>query len=120
MFTVESVDDTVARLSQTPGPMADEQLKGAWRTPSLRDVAMTGPYMHDGILATLSDVIWHYDQADGVAAARGTSLGSIGSLRLSADEREDLVAFLSSLTGTSPEFPLLAAPPGQPGAQRAQ
>ncbi|MEO5770029.1 MAG: cytochrome c peroxidase [Polyangia bacterium] len=113
-------DDTVARLSQTPGPMADEQLKGAWRTPSLRDVAMTGPYMHDGILATLSDVIWHYDQADGIAAAAGTSPGSIGGLRLSADEREDLVAFLSSLTGTSPQVPLLAAPPGQPGAQRAQ
>ncbi|MEP6653315.1 MAG: cytochrome c peroxidase [Myxococcales bacterium] len=127
-------DDAAAPLSQTPAPMPmpDEQLKGTWRTPSLRDVAMTGPYMHDGILATLSDVVWHYDQADGIGAAHAArsnsqmgdlqipSLGSIGSLRLSADEREDLVAFLFSLTGTSPGVPLLAAPPGQSGEQRAQ
>ena len=36
-------------------------LKGAWRTPSLRNVALTAPYMHDGSLATLEDVVWHYN-----------------------------------------------------------
>ena len=38
-----------------------ETLKGAWRTPSLRNVALTAPYMHDGRYATLQEVIWHYN-----------------------------------------------------------
>jgi cytochrome c peroxidase len=39
----------------------DQSLKGAWRTPSLRDVALTAPYMHDGYYRTLEDVVWHYN-----------------------------------------------------------
>jgi cytochrome c peroxidase len=42
-------------------PYSDD-LKGTWRTPSLRDVALTPPYMHDGYYKTLEDVVWHYDQ----------------------------------------------------------
>jgi len=45
----------------------DPSYKGAWRTPSLRDVATTGPYMHDGYYKTLEDVIWHYN-AGGTAS----------------------------------------------------
>ena len=41
-------------------PLTDT-LKGAWRTPSLRNVALTAPYMHDGRYATLQEVIWHYN-----------------------------------------------------------
>src|SRR4029079_7277204 len=69
---------------------------GAWRTPSLRDVAMTGPYMHDGVYATLADVVWHYDQG-GAAATLGKS--ELAPLLLSDRDRDDLVAFLESLTG---------------------
>lgn len=88
----------------------DESLKGAWRTPSLRDVAMTGPYMHDGTFATLSDVVWHYDQGGGSGAGAETvGRSELASLNLTADERNDLVAFLSSLTG-GPLNPLLAGP----------
>jgi cytochrome c peroxidase len=79
-------------------PPALAVVRGAWRTPSLRDVALTGPYMHDGAFASLADVVWHYDQ--GVAANDiGPVAAEIKPLRLSARERADLVAFLQSLTG---------------------
>ncbi len=62
-----------------------------YRTPMLRDVALTPPYMHDGSLKSLSEVVEFYD--------RGGHPGGPGRLHLSASEREDLVAFLESLTG---------------------
>ncbi len=37
-------------------------MKGAFKTPGLRDVALTGPYMHDGSYTTLEEVIEHYDR----------------------------------------------------------
>jgi cytochrome c peroxidase len=76
-------------------------LEGAWRTPSLRNVALTPPYMHDGALATLEDVIWHYNT--GGRAATGERVGvpaaQLKPIGLSAAEIADLVAFLESLTG---------------------
>jgi cytochrome c peroxidase len=70
---------------------------GEFKVPSLRNVAQTAPYMHDGSLATLADVVRHYSEispdrlhADGEAILK--------PLRLSADEAADLVAFLESLT----------------------
>ena len=76
-------------------------LEGAWRTPSLRNVALTPPYMHDGALATLEDVIWHYNT--GGRAVTGERVGhpaaQLKPIGLSAAETADLVAFLESLTG---------------------
>ena len=67
-----------------------------YRTPSLRNVALTAPYMHDGSLATLADVVAFYD-AGGVAnELLDPRLQPLG---LSEEERRDLVAFLESLTG---------------------
>ncbi|HVU51245.1 MAG TPA: cytochrome c peroxidase [Polyangia bacterium] len=80
---------------------------GAWRTPSLRDVAMTGPYMHDGAIATLEDVVWHYDQA---TAGAGWGTPEISPLLLSDQDRADLVAFLKTLTGV-PGPPALVSRP---------
>lgn len=73
--------------------------KGAFRTPSLRNVALTAPYMHDGSLKTLKDVVDFY-------AGGGTSNPQldpeIHELKLSGQDRADLVAFLESLTGEPP------------------
>ena len=73
-----------------------ESDKGAFRTPGLRNVALTAPYMHDGSLKTLKDVVDFY-------AGGGTSNPQldpeIHELKLSGQERADLVAFLESLTG---------------------
>lgn len=71
------------------------ELEGAWRTPSLRDVELTAPYMHDGVYATLEEVVDAYDRG-GASADRSVQ---VKPLLLTAGERADLVAFLRSLTG---------------------
>jgi len=53
--------------------------------------------MHDGSLTTLPDVLWHYSEADG-ATTFGAS--ELAPLPLDGRDRDDLVAFLQSLTGT--------------------
>jgi cytochrome c peroxidase len=70
--------------------------RGAFKTPTLREVARTAPYMHDGSLATLEAVVDYYD--------RGGNLNplldpEIRPLRLSADDKRALVAFLATLSG---------------------
>jgi cytochrome c peroxidase len=74
--------------------------RGAFKTPSLRNVALTAPYMHDGSLASLEAVVDFYDR--GGDAQPGQSW-KIFPLKLRADEKADLVAFLNSLTGRNPD-----------------
>jgi cytochrome c peroxidase len=73
--------------------------KGAFKTPSLRNVALTAPYMHDGSLKTLKDVIDFY-------VGGGTSNpwrdAKMKELHLTAREKQDLIAFMESLTGKMP------------------
>jgi len=69
---------------------------GQFKVPSLRNVALTAPYMHDGRLATLRDVVRHYSELDLERIhVHGEQL--LRPLRLSPGESEDLVAFLESL-----------------------
>lgn len=71
--------------------------RGAFKTPSLREVALTPPFMHDGSLATLEDVIEYYDKG----GTRNENLDAdVRELHLSADERLALAAFLRALSGT--------------------
>lgn len=67
-----------------------------FRTPSLRNVALTAPYMHDGSLATLTDVVAYYDAG---GSGDPDQDPRIRPLHLSAGDRAALVAFLESLTG---------------------
>lgn len=67
-----------------------------YRTPSLRNVVLTAPYMHDGSLATLEEVVEFYD-AGGVENPQLDPL--IKPLGLSAEEKRQLVAFLGALVG---------------------
>jgi cytochrome c peroxidase len=90
----------------------DPTQRDAWRTPSLRDVALTAPYMHDGVYATLDEVIQHYDQGGG-APAGGSKANELSPLLLSDGERSDLVAFLQTLTG-KPDRPELHVAPKTP------
>ena len=66
---------------------------GAFRTPSLRNVSLTAPYMHDGSIATLSQAV------DEELYRRGRVLKY--PIPLTVNERHDLVAFLDSLTSPS-------------------
>jgi cytochrome c peroxidase len=72
------------------------KLRYAFKTPTLRDVARRAPYMHDGALATLDEVIALYDRG-GIERPSRSEL--IAPLRLTPDEKADLIAFLETLTG---------------------
>jgi cytochrome c peroxidase len=72
--------------------------KGSFRTPDLRNVAKTGPYMHDGSLKTLKDVVDFYE---GGGTSNPYLDKEIKELKLSSQDKADLVAFLESLTGRS-------------------
>lgn len=82
---------------------------GSFKTPTLRNVAVTAPYMHDGSLETLDEVVIHYN--NGGVTAEGDPVndflsGGIRPLNLTDEEMDDLVAFMEALT--SPEFADLA------------
>ena len=69
-----------------------------YRTPSLRNIALTAPYMHDGSLATLKEVIQFYNRG-GIANKNLDPL--LHPLHLSTTEMDDLEAFLNALTGSN-------------------
>jgi cytochrome c peroxidase len=74
---------------------------GRFRVPTLRNVAITAPYMHDGSIATLKEVVEHYmrgGRATATGVANPLKDAKIRPLSLTSDERDDLVAFLESLT----------------------
>jgi cytochrome c peroxidase len=74
--------------------------RGAFRTPTLRNVAKTGPYMHDGSKKTLKEVVDFYK---GGGSSNPQLDKEIKELKLSGQERADLVAFLEALTCESPK-----------------
>lgn len=71
--------------------------KGAFKTPTLREIANTAPYMHDGSVATLEEVIEYYDRGGNTNPYLDEN---IVPLHLSADEKRALLAFLRALSGT--------------------
>lgn len=70
---------------------------GEFKLPSLRNVALTAPYLHDGRLATLADVVRHYSELD-LDRLHADGERILEPLHLSAREQADLVAFLRSLS----------------------
>ena len=69
-----------------------------FKTPSLRNVAVTAPYMHQGQLATLEEVVAFYDTLEGAAETHHQAERILQPLDLTPEERADLVEFLVSLT----------------------
>ena len=110
----EECDGRVGFYSQLIALGAEkQQLVGRWRTPSLRDVALTSPYMHDGLYDTLWEVVEHYDRG-GDQGAIGVKDPQIRPLRLTGQEKNDLAAFLETLTGAPLPAELVTAPPPLP------
>ena len=87
----------IGRESVTNDP-AD---RGKFKTPALRNVALTWPYLHDGSAATLDDVVELYDSG---GVPNPTLDRRITPLGLTVPQQKDLVAFLRSLTGTLPRI----------------
>lgn len=83
----------------------NEADRALFKVPTLRNVEVTAPYMHDGSLSSLKDVIEHYNQG-GTNHPHKSNL--VKPLNLSEQEKEDVVAFLKSLTDahfiTNPKF----------------
>jgi cytochrome c peroxidase len=76
----------------------DERDRGAFKTPTLRNVELSAPYMHDGVFGTLEEVVAFYAGGGGAAPNRSPL---IKPLALSPKQQAALVAFLRSLTDTS-------------------
>ena len=106
--------------AEVTGSPRDER---AFKVPTLRNIALTAPYMHNGIFATLEEVIDFYK--DGGGRGRGMDLPNLDAkiqpFRLSLEERADLVAFLYALTDESSMPPVPeAVPSGLPVVPRLE
>jgi cytochrome c peroxidase len=103
-FSYPPPNTGVYEITKRPADM------GKFRVPTLRNIALTAPYMHDGSIATLEDVLAHY-AAGGRTIANGPNAGIghdnpnknplVRGFSLSVEERDDLIAFLKTLTDTS-------------------
>ena len=71
---------------------------GRFRVPSLRNLTLTAPYMHDGRFATMEEVVEHYNRGGHYAENVDPK---IRNLHLSVQDKEDLIAFLRTLTDTT-------------------
>lgn len=99
-FTDEAYHNTGVSWGKVPADLGrfavtkKEADRGRFKTPTLRGVALTGPYMHDGSLKSLEDVVEFYNRGGG---ANPNLDPVLGPLNLSKDEVRDLVAFLTAL-----------------------
>jgi cytochrome c peroxidase len=100
-------DASGAAAAKTRSAALEHRRLGEFKVPGLRNVALTMPYMHDGSLATLRDVVLHYSELDPVRL-RADGMPLLQPLHLTPREVDDLVAFLESLTDRS-----LAVDPGR-------
>jgi cytochrome c peroxidase len=93
---VLDADSGRARIDHLPGHLR------AFKTPSLRNVSLTAPYMHHGRFATLDEVIRFYDAGGGAGAGARIANQTLGPepLHLTEAERAAIVAFLGTLTDT--------------------
>ena len=78
----------------------NEADRGAFKTPTLRNIALTAPYMHDGSLKALKDVVDFYVGGGNSNPHLDKNIRALDFL--TGEERADLVAFLESLTGEVP------------------
>jgi cytochrome c peroxidase len=88
--------------------------RGRFKVPSLRNIAMTPPYMHDGRFATLEEVIEHYNTGVKHSATVDELMQfnlQPGGLQMTAQDKADMVAFLKTLTDTQyTQNPIFSSP----------
>lgn len=106
ILAVPATKGKIAELDKDPGKAAFTKVnlhKYAFKTPSLRNIALTAPYMHNGVFATLKETIEFYN--DGGGTGRGIDLPTQTlpneKLHLSKNEINQLIAFLETITDTS-------------------
>ena len=95
-FTDENFHNTGVAFRE--GKLLDEGAgEGKFKVPTLREVARTAPYMHDGSFATLEEVVDYYDRGGNQNPGLDEDLRP---LHLTADEKQALLAFLRTLSGS--------------------
>lgn len=99
-----------ARIDSDPGRAGIDQVDShrfAFKVPTVRNAALTGPYMHNGVFPSLDDVVTFYDAGGGIGIGINLPYQTLFDqpLHLKADERADLVAFLKALTDTAGTVP---------------
>jgi cytochrome c peroxidase len=100
----------LGRFTQVPIRSA----RGAFKTPTLRDIGRTAPYMHDGRYETLEQVVDHYDRGGDAEENRSPNMQV---LNLRSDEKRDLIEFLLSLTGKPMPVTVPFLPPAEGGIE---
>jgi len=108
-FTMFQGIDNYMSLKRDPGAYTqwkkgDFSNMGTFITPSLRELTQTAPYMHNGMIKSLEDVVEYYNVGGGPDSNKDAAMKP---LNMSADEKSNLVAFLKSLSGeqlTGPEY----------------
>ena len=111
----DSKDATFADLGRfaiAPVGAKTESEAGAFKTPTVRDITRTGPYMHDGSEATLEAVVEFYNKGGNANASLDPKMKP---LNLTDGEKADLVAFMQALTGAEIKVALPTLPPGADG-----
>ena len=93
-------------LSKDPGRFAIYQIpnfKHSFKTPSIRNVALTGPYMHNGVFSTLGEVVEFYNNGGGRGIGLEVENQTLpeDSLMLTSSEKKALIAFMHTLTDSS-------------------
>lgn len=88
-----------------------EEDRGAFKTPTLRDVALTAPYFHEGSAGTLEEVVDYYDRG---GTPNPHLSPKMKPLALTREEKRDLAAFLRALTGETPMEALAPELPPEP------
>ncbi len=97
-----ALDDDLGRFSNGRPQETANYNKHAFKTPTLRNIALTAPYMHNGVFNTLQEVVDYYNIGGGHGwgiAPENTTLGA-DSLNLSELEMENLIFFMEALTDT--------------------
>lgn len=98
-FNIDGAYSDAPDTGKLDGLEPHEEHIGAWRTKSLRQVAETPPYMRYGQFATLRDVVDFYDMGGHADGFHGTKSPLMQPLGLTEAEKDDLVAFMETLTG---------------------
>ena len=94
---MQAKEPNLGRYGQTK----EDKHKGAFKTPTLRNLRDTAPYMHDGSEHTLAQVVDYYDKG---GASNPWLDGRMKPLKLTAAEKKDLIAFLDALNGDKVEI----------------
>jgi len=100
-FSDDKTTGKLAGLAQVAGQT------GQFRTKSLRNLKLSGPFMHSGQLATLEEVVAFYNAGGGTPPTGATKDPKISALSLSTEQQADLVEFLKTLSGAPVSAELL-------------